>query len=177
MSQVIPFLEILKMELDSSEPEITDKFRGILITKDEMLSSLDSRFDQVYSNDTYLLSTLLDPRFKVKFFDTATTQFAIDQLIQQACESDSEVLPMEQGHEPIQLDDDNQEDISETSGPCNSQLGYFESDSIQSTSTSTEPTSSMKEKGFSVYDSYKKLLIKTLSKPPDLTPTVNFRDT
>ena len=118
------------MELDSSEPEITDKFRGILTTKDEMLSSLDSRFDQVYSNDTYLLSTLLDPRFKVKFFDTATTQFAIDRLIQQACESDSEVLPMEQGHKPIQPDDDNQEDISETSGPCNSQLGYSESDSI-----------------------------------------------
>ena len=94
------------MELDSSEPETTDKFRGILTTKDEMLSSLDSRFDQVYSNDTYLLST------------------------QQACESDSEVLPMEQGHKPIQPDDDNQEDISETSGPCNSQLGYSESDSI-----------------------------------------------
>ena len=42
VSQVIPFLEILKMELDSnqsSEPETTDKFRGILTTKDEMLSS------------------------------------------------------------------------------------------------------------------------------------------
>ena len=120
-----------------------------------MLSSLDSRFDQIYSTDTYLLSTLLDPRFKVKFFDTVTIQFAIDRLIQQACESDSEVLPMEQGHEPIQPDDDNQEDISETSGPYNSQLGYSdsESDSIQSTSTSTEPTSSTKKKGFSVYDS------------------------
>ena len=47
VSQVIPFLEILKMELESSEPETTDKFRGILTTKDEMLSSLDPRFDQV----------------------------------------------------------------------------------------------------------------------------------
>ena len=76
VSQVIPFLEILKMKLDlnqSSEPETTDKFRGILTTKDEMLSSLDSRFDQIYSNDTYLLATLLDPRFKVNFFDTTTT--------------------------------------------------------------------------------------------------------
>ena len=115
VSQVIPFLEILKMELDTSEPETTDKFRGILTTKDEMLSSLDSRFDQVYFNDTYLLATLLDPRFKVKFFDTATTQSAIDQLIQQACESDSEILPMEQGHqqdEAIQPDDDNHGHIS-----------------------------------------------------------------
>ena len=76
---------------------------------------------------------------------------------------------MEQGHEPIQPDDDNP-----TSRPCNSQLGDSESDSIQFTSTSTEPTNSTK-KGFSVYDLYKKA-IKKLSKPPDLTPTVNFRD-
>ena len=84
VSQVIPFLEILKMELNSnhsSKSETIDKFKGIITTKDEMLSSLDSRFHQVYSNDTYLLATLLDPRFKVKFFDTATTQSAIDRLI------------------------------------------------------------------------------------------------
>ena len=181
VSQVIPFLEILKMELDSSQSsdsEITDQFRGILTTKKKMLTSLDSRFAHVYSNDTYLLATLLDPRFKVKFFDTETTQSAIDQLIQQACESDSEVVPMEQGHqqdEPIQPDDDDQGHISETSGSCNSQLGYSESDTIQPTSSSTEPTLSTKKKGFSVYDSYKKA-IKKLSNPPGLTPTVNLRD-
>ena len=59
-----------------------------------------------------------------------------------------------EGHqqdEPIQPDDDNQGHTSETSGPCNSNL-HLESDS---TSTSMEPTSSMKKKGFSVYDSYK----------------------
>ena len=168
VSQVIPFLEILKMELDSnqsSEPETTDKFRGILTTKDEMFSSLDSRFDQIYSNDTYLLATLLDPRFKVNIFDTATTQSAIDRLIQQACESDSEVPPIEQGNQqdiedkPTQPDDDDdQGDKIKTSGPCTSQLGYSESDSIQSTSVSTELTSSTKKKGFSVYDSYKKAI-------------------
>ena len=74
-----------------------------------------------------MISTLLDPRFKVKFFDAATTQFAIDRLIQQAYESDSEVLPMEQGHEPIQPDNDNQEDMSKTSGQCNSQLNQIHS--------------------------------------------------
>ena len=176
VSQVIPFLKILKMELDSSEPETTDKFRGILTTKEEMVSSLDSRFDQVYSNDTYLLATLLDPRFKVKFFDTVTTQSAIDRLIQQACESHSDILSMEQGHqqdEPIQPDDDDQGNTSETIGPCNSQLDYSEPDSTSG--TSMEPTSNTKKKGFSVYDSYKKA-IKKLTNPPGLTPTVNFRD-
>ena len=84
VSQVISFLEILKEEHDSnhsSEPDTTDKFKGILTTNYELLSSLDSRFDQIYSNDTYLLATLLDPRFKVNFFDIATTQFATDRLI------------------------------------------------------------------------------------------------
>ena len=97
VSQVIPLLEILKMELDSnhsSEPDTTDKSRSILTTKDEM-SSLDSQFNEIYSNYTYLLATLLDPRFKVNFFDTTTTQSAIDRLIKQPCESDSEVLPRE----------------------------------------------------------------------------------
>ena len=59
-----------------------------------------------------------------------------------------------------------------TSGPCTSQL---ESESTLFTSTSTEPTSSKKKKGFSVYDSNKKV-IKKLLKPPGLTPTVSFRD-
>ena len=124
VSQVISFLEILKMELDSnhsSEPDTTDKFRGILTTKDEMLSSLDSRFDQIYFNNTYLLATLLNPRFKVNFFVTATTQSAIDRLIQQACGSDTEVLPVEQGNQEIediltQSDDDDQEETIKTGG-------------------------------------------------------------
>lgn len=122
-----------------------------------MLSSLNSWFDQVYSNDTYLLAPLLDPRFKVKFLGTETTQSVIDQLIQRVCESASEIVPMVQGlqqDEPIQLDDDDQEHVSETSGSCNSQFDYSESDSIWSTSP-TEPTSSIK-RGISVYDSYKK---------------------
>ena len=62
VSHVIPFLEVLKMKLDwnhSSEPDTTNKFRDILTTKDEMISSLYSRFDQIYSNDTYVLATLL----------------------------------------------------------------------------------------------------------------------
>ena len=98
----------------------------------------------------------------MNFFDTSTSQSAIDRLIQQACESHLEVLPIEQGNQqdienkPTQPDDDDQRDKIKTSGPCTSQLSYFESDSIQSTSTSTEPTSSTNKKGFSVYDSYKK---------------------
>ena len=52
----------------------------------------------------------------MNFFDTATTQSANDRLIQQACESDSEVLPIEQSNQQdiedilTQPDDDDQGD-------------------------------------------------------------------
>ena len=71
VSQVIPFLDVLKMKLDwnhSSEPDTTNKFRDILTTnkfrdilttKDEMMPLPYCRFDQIYSNDTYVLGTLL----------------------------------------------------------------------------------------------------------------------
>ena len=62
VSHVTPFLEVLKIELDwnhSSEPDTTNKFRDILTTKDEIMPLLYTRFDQVYSNDTYVLATLL----------------------------------------------------------------------------------------------------------------------
>ena len=85
-------------------------------------------------------------------------------MIQQACESDSEVQPIEQSNQqdiediPSQPDDDDQGDKIKTSGPCDSQLGYSKSDFTQSISTYTESTSSTKEKGFSVYDSYNKAI-------------------
>jgi len=60
-----------------------------------MVTSIDSQFDPIYFNDTYLLATLLDPKFTVKFFETATTQSAIYRPLQQACESYSDILPME----------------------------------------------------------------------------------
>ena len=102
-----------------------------------------------------MILTFLPPyRFKVNF-DTATTQSAINRLIQQTCESESEVLPIEKDNhqdKPTQLDDDDQGDKIKTSGSCALQQDYSESDSIQSTSTSAEFTSSTKKKGFNVYD-------------------------
>ena len=70
VSQVIPFLDILEKEPDwnhLSNPDTTNKFRDTLTTKDKMLSSLYSRFEQIYSNNIYLLATLLDRKFKVNF--------------------------------------------------------------------------------------------------------------
>jgi len=141
VSPVIPCLEILKMELNLSEPESAEKCKGILTTEDEILSSLDSRFEHVYTNDTYLLATLFDPRFKNQFYDEETTQ----SIITQVCESDSELLTDREGH---QQDDESQGQSCPSNVTCNSQLGSSESDSVQSiTTTATNSVEVTRKKG------------------------------
>ena len=81
ISEVIPFLEILKTELGEESTDTQEKFRGILSTKDELLESLNSRFNHVYKEDKYIIATLLDPRFKGSFYDTATSRLAAERLI------------------------------------------------------------------------------------------------
>ena len=81
ISEVIPFLEILKTELGEESTDTQEKFRGILSTKDELLESLNSRFNHVYKEDKYIIATLLDPRFKGSFYDTTTSRLAAERLI------------------------------------------------------------------------------------------------
>ena len=82
LSQVIPFIEILKMELGSTD--VDD--RGIISTKEEMLKSLKSQFEHVYSDNNCVVATLLDPRFKATFYDAAATKSAVQTLVE-LCES------------------------------------------------------------------------------------------
>ena len=77
LSQVIPFIEILKMEMGSTG----DDDRGIISNKEVMLKSLKSRFEHVYSDDNCVIATLLDPRFKSTFYDAAATESAIQTLV------------------------------------------------------------------------------------------------
>ena len=76
LSQVIPFIEILKIEMGSTGDD-----RGIISTKEVMLKSLKSRFEHVYSDDNCVIATLLDPRFKSTFYDAAATESAIQTLV------------------------------------------------------------------------------------------------
>ena len=85
LSQVIPFIEILKMELGS----VGGDDRGIISTKEEMLKSLKSHFEHVYSDDNCVITTLLDPRFKATFYNVAATESAIQTLVK-LCEGSVE---------------------------------------------------------------------------------------
>jgi len=66
ISEVIPFLGILKTDLEESD-DTQEKFRGVLSTKEELLESLQSQFGHVYKKDNYIIATLLDSRFKTHF--------------------------------------------------------------------------------------------------------------
>ena len=87
ISEVILFLEILKTELEEESSDTQEKFRGILSTKDELLESLNSRFNHAYKEDKYIIATLLDPRFKGSFCDTTTSRLAVERLIA-ACQKE-----------------------------------------------------------------------------------------
>ena len=57
ISQVIPFLETLQIELSTP----TESDSGIKTTQEEMLKSLKSRLEYVYNGDNFVIAILLDP--------------------------------------------------------------------------------------------------------------------
>ena len=139
ISEVIPFLEILKTELGEESSDTQEKFRGILSTKDELLESLNSRFNHVYKEDKYIIATLLDPRFKGSFYDTTTSRLAVERLIA-ACQ-----------REPTSVFKEHQ-----VAQSCEPQLQTGECDLLEQPSITDTSNPSTKKKGFNIYDSYKK---------------------
>ena len=143
ISEVIPFSEILKTELGEESSDTQEKFRGILSTKDELLESLNSRFNHVYIEDKYIIATLLDPRFKGSFCDTTTSRLAVERLIA-ACQK-----------EPTSVFKEHQ-----VAQSCEPQLQTGECDLLEQPSITDTSNPSTKKKGFDIYDSYKKAIKK-----------------
>ena len=160
ISEVIPFLEILKSELNEESGDTQKKFRGILSTKEELLESLKSRFSHVYKEDNYIIATLLDPRFKASFFDSATSELAVQRLIA-VCRTEPTLVLNER----------------DNTQPCLAQLQVHNCDiSEQPTEPSaTNPSSlPLKKKGFNIYDSYKKANKKLA--PASSTPAADIEE-
>jgi hypothetical protein len=76
LSEVIPFIDILKQELDDHTCD-----QGVQVAKAVMLTDLTRRFTGIYSNKHYYVSTLLDPRFKTAFLDEVAATLAKDELL------------------------------------------------------------------------------------------------
>jgi len=75
--QVIPLVRALTKVL---EKEVEDT--GVHSMKNKMLDSLYSRFDDIEDKDFLVLATLLDPRYKEKFFSSESShQFGKTLLV------------------------------------------------------------------------------------------------
>ena len=164
ISEVIPFLEILKTELGKESSDTQEKFRGVLSTKDELLESLQSRFNHVYKEDNYIITTLLDPRFKASFYDTTTSELAVQRLII-ACQKEPTLVLQEQHN-------------TQVTQPCEAQLQVSNCDLLEQPSTSTTDSSNppTKKKGFSIYNSYKKAIKKLAPSASSSTSAVNIEE-
>ena len=64
ISVIIPFVRALRKRWEDS-----DEDQGVQTMKNEMLSSLNRRFNDAESNEYLVLTTMLDPSFKNKFFN------------------------------------------------------------------------------------------------------------
>ena len=91
VSLIIPFIRALRRTL-----KIHDNDRGVQTMKGDMLTSLNRRYIDVESNSPLVLATLLDPRFKDKFFSgTQKRAFAKELLDQMVAEFTHSVEPRE----------------------------------------------------------------------------------
>ena len=84
LSMVIPFVRVL---LRSWEKEEDD--RGIQTMKHQMAQSLKYRFAGIEDNKLLCLATLLDPRFKAKFFVNNIIRASAKDMLEEELEADS----------------------------------------------------------------------------------------
>lgn len=78
LSLIIPFVRMLTKTLEKSHDD-----RGVQTVKGEMIASIKKRFTCVEENHFLAIATMLDPRFKDKFFSNATAKVTARTLLQQ----------------------------------------------------------------------------------------------
>ena len=76
ISVIIPFVCIIAKLLD-----INDGDRGVRTMKSEMKLSLTRRFSAIEENDLLIVATLIDPRFKNRFFTSENTKTKAEATI------------------------------------------------------------------------------------------------
>ena len=84
-SVLIPLLRTLEKSLTKHHND-----SGIQTMKGEMLSSLKQRFEDVEKHEELIIATILDPRYKDKFFATAATKEFAKQRIIDMCDEVNE---------------------------------------------------------------------------------------
>ena len=96
VSVIIPFVRILSKTLSQN-----DEDSGVRTMKNEMKSSLMRRFSNIEENEKLTVATLLDPRFKDKFFTGQLVKTRVESSIRTMI-SDLKGLPVETDEVDIQ---------------------------------------------------------------------------
>lgn len=76
VSIIIPYVRALRRSWENCSND-----RGIQTMKKEMLESLNRRFSDIEGNVTLLMATMLDPRFKDKFFTSSAVRDEAKSLL------------------------------------------------------------------------------------------------
>ena len=99
VSLIIPFIRILRKNLQNH-----DNDSGIRTMKAEMLKSLNKRYAGVEDNSPLVLATLLDARFKDKFFsgNIAAKQLLEEKVAELAQSTESSVASISESQGAIQ---------------------------------------------------------------------------
>ncbi len=89
-SLIIPFIRALRKTLENHEND-----QGVQTMKQHMLSALNRRFADVESNSSLVLATILDCRFKDKFFSGSIEKLrarrVLEEKVDRCTEQESEV--------------------------------------------------------------------------------------
>lgn len=85
VSLIIPFVQALRLTLKKN----TDDDRGVLTMKDEMLQSLDKRYEDIEEYEELVIASTLDPRFKNKFFKCSNPVKLLTEKLQTIPNEDS----------------------------------------------------------------------------------------
>ena len=107
VSVIIPFVRILSRTLDQNEED-----SGVRTMKADMKASLAKRYVDVEKNDKLTIATILDPRFKDKFFTEQCVKDEVKALVHRQLEDVTRV------DQPSQLVENSRELEPPTKRPC-----------------------------------------------------------
>lgn len=93
ISEVIPVITTLKKYLNTDiDMEMENSFFGVGTMKNILYEQILKRFDTIFKNKYYIIPTILEPRFKIAFFQKESTEYAKQVLINEYSSSEPEEL-------------------------------------------------------------------------------------
>ena len=99
VSLIIPFVRALRLTLEKH-----DNDSGVHTMKAEMLASLNRRYAGIEKSELLVIATVLDPRFKDKFFTHSIDRVnAIDLIKSKISESDNPALVSSSESSPVSV--------------------------------------------------------------------------